>query len=129
MDDKLEGIKQIFQADEKVKLAYLIGSQATSDTGPLSDYDFAIYLDERDTKKIFEKRVEIQDKIARVLKTNSVDVSVLDEVEEPEFKYSAITQGKLIFEREPYKIIVEPRIMNEYFDFRSSLLKYNLTSQ
>ncbi|KKQ75380.1 MAG: Nucleotidyltransferase [Candidatus Woesebacteria bacterium GW2011_GWB1_38_5b] len=128
MDSKLESIKQIFQDDQDVKLAYLFGSQARGDTGPLSDYDFAIYLSEKDKKKIFDKKIEIQDKISRILKTNHVDVTVLDGVEEPEFKYAIISQGKLLFEREPYKMLLEPKIMNEYFDFRDLLLKYNLTS-
>lgn len=121
-------IKRIFENDEKIKLAYLFGSQASGEVGPLSDYDFAIYLAENDKAKIFDKKVEIQDKISRVLKTNKVDLSILNEIEEPEFKYNIISQGKLLFEREPYRMLVEPEIMNEYFDFRDLLLKYNLTS-
>ncbi len=128
MKQKLGDVRRIFQDDGDIKLAYLFGSQATGDTGPLSDYDFAIYIDESDMEKIFNKKIQVQDKISRVLGTNNVDVSVLDEVDEPEFKYAVITQGELIFEREPFKIIVEPKIMNEYFDFRDLLLKYNLTS-
>ena len=52
---------------------------------------------------------------------------ILNLAESPEFKYDVIKNGKLIFEREPFKVVVEPRILNEYFDFRDLLLRYDLT--
>ncbi|OGM30241.1 hypothetical protein A2630_03395 [Candidatus Woesebacteria bacterium RIFCSPHIGHO2_01_FULL_44_10] len=125
---KLDEIKHVFEQVGGVRLAYLFGSQASGQTGPLSDYDFAVYLGGKDRKKNFEKKIEIQNKISQVLKTNNVDVAVLNEIDEPEFKYSVITEGKLIFEKEPYKMLVEPAILNQYFDFHESLRKYNLTS-
>lgn len=125
---KLSEIKQIFEQVGGVKLAYLFGSQADGQTGPLSDYDFAVYLGEKDNKKIFAKKIEIQNRISKSLETNNVDVAVLDEIDEPEFKYSVIAGGKLIFEEEPYQMLVEPMILNQYFDFRDSLRKYNLTA-
>src|SRR3989344_5329151 len=125
---KLDEIKHVLKQVGGVRLAYLFGSQASGQTGPLSDYDFAVYLGWKDRKKNFEKKIEIQNKISQVLKTNNVDVAVLNEIDEPEFKYSVITEGKLIFEKEPYKMLVEPAILNQYFDFHESLRKYNLTS-
>jgi len=41
--------------------------------------------------------------------------------------YHIITSGKLLFERTPYKVMIEPRIYNEYFDFRIILSRYGLT--
>jgi len=52
---------------------------------------------------------------------------MLNLIEGPELKYNIIKEGKLIYEKEPYKVLIEPRILNEYFDFRMSLLRYNLT--
>jgi len=61
------------------------------------------------------------------LLTDKVDVVILNLTDSPELKYNIITQGRLIYEKEPYRIIVEPRILNDYFDFRSLLLRHHLT--
>jgi hypothetical protein len=44
-------------------------------------------------------------------------------------KYSIIKDGNLIFEKEPFKVIVEPKILNEYFDFHAMLLRHRLTRE
>ncbi|OGC48020.1 MAG: hypothetical protein A3A94_00125 [Candidatus Portnoybacteria bacterium RIFCSPLOWO2_01_FULL_43_11] len=128
MDNKkLDNLKKIFGAYLEIKLVYLFGSRADEKIGPLSDYDFAIYLDERDKKRIFEIKFELQDKISRCLETDKVDVVILNLSEMPELKYNIIKEGKLIFEKEPFKVLIEPKILNEYFDFHTLLLKHGLT--
>jgi predicted nucleotidyltransferase len=117
----------IFKKYKEIKLVYLFGSQATGKTGPLSDYDFAIYLDEKDKKKIFDIKLELLASISRALQTDKVDIVVLNTVDAPELKYNIIKEGKAIFERDSSKLLVEPRIMNEYFDFKMSLQRHNLT--
>lgn len=124
---KLENIKSIFEKYPSVKLAYFFGSKAMGTSGPLSDYDFAVYLDEKDTEKMFDIKFKLNDEICRELKTDKVDIVILNVTESPEFKYDVIKNGKLIFEREPFRVVVEPRILNEYFDFRDLLLRYDLT--
>lgn len=124
---ELEKIKNIFEKYPSIKLVYFFGSKATETSGPLSDYDFAVYLEEKDAEKMFEIKFKLNDEVCRELKTDKVDIVVLNLTESPEFKYNVIKYGKLILEREPFKVIVEPRILNEYFDFHSLLLKYNLT--
>jgi predicted nucleotidyltransferase len=125
--EQLEKIILVFKSYKKVGLAYLFGSRATGKVGPLSDYDFAIYLDEKDLKKRFDIRLELMGKVSRVLETDALDLCVINDIESPEFKYNIIKDGKVIFEREPFKILIEPKILNEYFDFHNSLVEYNLT--
>lgn len=122
-----EQIRGIFAATPEVKLAYLFGSQATGEAGALSDYDFAVYLDNRHPIETFALRARLQDKLGRALHTEAVDVVVLDQVNSPELKYQVISQGKLLFEREPFRLEAEPKILNEYFDFRTMLRRYGLT--
>jgi len=110
-----------------VKLAYLFGSRVKAKTGPLSDYDFAIYLEEKDKRKIFEIKLQLLSEIGRVLQSDKIDLVILNTVESPELKYNIIKEGELIFESEPYRILVEPRILNEYFDFYSFLVRNKLT--
>ena len=66
-------------------------------------------------------------KIGRLLKTDDVDVVILNDLENTEMSYLIIANGRLIFEREPYKVLVEPRILHEYFDYRDMLIRNKLT--
>ena len=125
--ERLKDLELIFRTYSAIKLVYFFGSKATGKEGPLSDYDFAIYLDEKDKKKIFDIKFTLMDKISRLFKTDKVDIVILNLTESPELKYNIITKGRLIYENEPYRLIVEPKILNEYFDFRHLLLKYHLT--
>ena len=123
----LEKIKKIFASFDEVKLAYLFGSRSRGDFGPMSDYDFAVYLDTKDKKRIFAVKAALMDEISRSLHSDKIDLVVLNTAEKSELKYQIVTEGKLIFEREPFKLYVEPRIMNEYFDFLYLLRRYGLT--
>ena len=120
-DDFSKNLSFIFDKYPEIKLAYFFGSRARQDSGPMSDYDFAVYFDTRDKKKIADIKMELVSQLGRFLKTDNVDVVVLDAEVGPELKYNIINEGKLIFEREPFKIIIEPKILNEYFDFRDWL--------
>ena len=125
--NEIKNLTNIFQLYPQVKLVYFFGSKALGKDGPLSDYDFAVYLDERNKKKRFDLRLNLMGKLSHQLKTDAVDVVVLNDTESPELKYNIIKEGKLIYEEEPYKIFLEPRIFNEYFDFIYGLRKYGLT--
>ncbi len=122
---KLGKIKKIFELYPQIKLVYFFGSKATGKGGPLSDYDFAVYADEKDPKKIFEIKIDLIVGLNRILKTDKIDLVILNTAF-PEMKYNIIKEGKILLEKEPYKILVEPKILNEYFDFRHMLLRNNL---
>lgn len=123
----IEKSVSIFGKEPEVKLAYFFGSRAERREGPMSDYDFAVYLDTRDSKKAFDVKFRLADELGRVLKTDRVDVVLLDFTESPELKYAVIKKGALIFEREPFRVLVEPKILNEYFDFMEMMRRHNLT--
>ncbi|MBI4035667.1 nucleotidyltransferase domain-containing protein [Candidatus Daviesbacteria bacterium] len=120
-------LANIFKLLPAVKLVYFFGSKALGKEGPLSDYDFAVYLDEQDAKKRFQTRMELLGKLSISLGTDKIDLSVLNDIERPELKYSIITSGHVIYEREPFKILLEPKILNEYFDFMDGLKRFGLT--
>jgi len=120
-------IINIFKDYHYIKLVYLFGSQASGKTGPLSDYDFAFYLKTKNRKKMSQVQFGLMDKLSRVLKTDKIDVVILNTLKSPELKFNIIKHGKLIYEKEPFKLILEPMILNQYFDFKKQLLKYNLT--
>jgi len=112
-------LQKLFVRYPEIKLVYLFGSQVEGKTGPLSDYDFAIYLDERTpSRRKTIISLELNGQLLSVLKTNTVDVVVLNHAIDPLLKYNAMRYGILIYEIQPYRIIVEPMIYNEYFDFQ-----------
>jgi Nucleotidyltransferase domain. len=125
--ESIQNLNNLFLKYPQVKLVYLFGSQVSQKTGPLSDYDFAFYLEEKDKKKLFDLKLDLISSLSRILKTDNIDVVILNEVESPELKYNIIKEGKLIYEIEPYRLLVEPRILNDYFDFHYLLLRFNLT--
>jgi len=124
---EIENLIPVFKKYPEVKLVYLFGSRATGKIGPLSDYDFAVYLDEKNAKKRFELKLNLISEATKALKTDNVDLVVLNDINAPEMKYNVIKDGILILQIEPFKVIIEPRILNEYFDFHDFLLRYNLT--
>ena len=122
-----EKLGEVFQSCPQIKLVYLFGSQARGETGPLSDYDFAIYFDEKNSKKMFDIKLELMGQLSTILRTDGIDIAILNLSEMPEFKFNVIKEGELIYEEEPFRAIVEPMILNEYFDFKILLSKYGLT--
>ncbi len=123
----IKKLNTIFKAYAEIKLVYFFGTKAICKGSHMSDYDFAIYLDTKDKKRIYEIKFELFDRISRLLKTDKIDIVILNLAESPELKYNIIKEGKLILEKEPFKVIIEPHILNEYFDFQNLLLRYKLT--
>ena len=122
-----EKIISIFESFPGVKLVYFFGSKANGNGGPLSDYDFAVYLDEKDRKKRFDTKLNLIKELSRALGTDAVDVVIFNDTESYELQYGTIRDGHVIYEQEPYRVLVEPRVMNDYFDFIYGLRKYGLT--
>lgn len=117
-------MKDLARQMPQIVLAYIFGSAATDTRGPMSDYDFAVYLDEPDKKKRYDIKFSLMGKLSQALKTNKVDVAVINDTDNVYLKHAIISEGKLLFGKEPHKVIVEPKILNEYFDFRMLIDKY-----
>ncbi len=117
-------IKELFQSYSQIKLVYLFGSTAKGKKGPMSDYDFAIYLSDESKSDI---KIELMGRLSDILNTDKIDIVVLNFTESPELKFNIIKDGKLIYEVEPYKVLIEPAILRDYFDFYDMLKRNNLT--
>lgn len=121
----LRQVRDIFAAHPEVKLAYFFGSRSKGEGGPISDYDFAFFAGTKDKKAVFDLKLLLQSNLSRALQTDNVDVVALNLAKSPELKYSIIADGVLIYEEEPYRVLIEPRIMNEYFDLCEHRLRHH----
>jgi predicted nucleotidyltransferase len=124
---ELEVLKTVFQRHPEIKLVYFFGSKAKRSHGPLSDYDFAVYFGDIKNSRMFSIKLDLITQISRILKSDRVDIVILNLAKSPELKYAILKEGVLVFEKQPFKVTVEPKILNEYFDFHKILSKYGLT--
>ena len=127
ISENIKKLIPIFKKEQSVKLVYLFGSRATGKIGALSDYDFAVYLDEKNSKKRFDLRLKLMGEISLKLKTDNIDLIILNDIDGPELKYNIIKEGILLMEKEPFKVLMEPKILNEYLYSFHILLRYKLT--
>ena len=127
MDVHRSQLVSLFTRYKEIKIVYLFGSQVTKKPTPLSDYDFAIYLDEK-TPSIRKNDIilDLNFRISSILKTNSVDVVILNNFLSPLLKFNIINDGKLIYEKIPYRLMIEPQIFDQYFDFKIFQNIYNI---
>jgi uncharacterized protein len=73
-------LAEFFKSREYVELAYLFGSTAKDNRGPLSDIDIGVYLSSKPTKgERIEKRLELTAELAGFLKTESIDLVVMND--------------------------------------------------
>jgi predicted nucleotidyltransferase len=113
------GVVERLQArleDLPIQTAYLFGSQAEGNTGPLSDVDIAI-LPQLNVGE--DQRLVLRGKVAEraraACQTEHADVVLLDEAD-PSLAFEAI-QGELVLDRDPEaRILAEARIMSKHYD-------------
>ncbi len=110
-------LREFFQNEECVELAYLFGSVAEGKATALSDIDIGVYLSESLTNsERFRKQLELTSKLVGFLGNNNVDLLVLNDTA-PVLSFEIIEPNVLIFERDHgLKIDVEQRIMSGYLD-------------
>jgi len=113
--DKLE---LVLGEEKGILFGYLFGSMASGKTNLESDIDLAFYLEEKEVKNFFKKRLFLIEKIQSLLKKR-VEVIILNEVRSIFFKFVIIKEGKIILERDhAQRIDFELKTMQEYYDFR-----------
>lgn len=106
-----------FSLRDKIRFAYLFGSQAKNEVGRLSDIDIAVYLDERiDEYKRFDIRLELIGEVGRLLESENIDLVILNDVD-VFLAYQVVYFGKIIYCRDELnRIRYEAKILSLYFD-------------
>ena len=114
MFDKFNDIKKIFVEEKDILLAYIFGSQVTGKIGPLSDYDFAVFLSQ---KPSFQFKYKLKNKLLNILDNKQVDLVILNDAP-IELKYKIIAMGKIIYQKNStIRTEFEADALSRYFDY------------
>lgn len=116
MYNKLNEIKKVFAAETKnnILLAYVFGSRLKGKIGPLSDYDFAVFLSQ---KPSFQFKYKLKNKLVNILDSAQVDLIILNDAP-IELRYNVIASGKNIFKKNSFiKTEFEADTLSRYFDY------------
>jgi predicted nucleotidyltransferase len=110
-------LEEFFKSREYVELAYLFGSTAEDNRGPLSDIDIGVYLSSKLTKgERIDKRLELTAELASFLKTDSIDLVIINDAS-PVINFEIIKPNSPIFIRnEDFRLEVEQKVMSRYLD-------------
>ena len=115
---KLSTLRALFKGISSIKIVYLFGSMARRDNGPMSDFDFAVYLDSKKSSQFFDVLLTLMAKIPLLLGTDKVDVVIINAIDNLILKHNIIMEGEVLYEVPGYRINAELAILGEYRDFR-----------
>lgn len=112
-----ERVRSIFNRDG-VQIAYLFGSESKrrKESGPLSDLDFAVYLEKRLSRtKIQRLHLEILSEMVSIL-GDDIDLVIMNSAS-TQMQFNIIKDGEILFQRsEEEKIKIESKILRTYLD-------------
>ncbi|MDY6849758.1 MAG: nucleotidyltransferase domain-containing protein [Geoalkalibacter sp.] len=111
--DIIEQLRALFAPMPEVRFAYLFGSHARDDAGPLSDLDVAVFLSPE--VSAFDFRLQLMETLARALGTDHLDLVTLNDAP-PVLKYEVIRHGRIVKEDREARIPFEAHTLSEYFD-------------
>lgn len=115
MTNPLDRIRKVLKKDESVIFAYLFGSRTKGLAGEGSDWDVAIYFDKEALKDW--SRFWIEAEMEREIK-EKVQVTVLNNIEDPVFAFEIISGGAPIIEKNAEaRILFEAAVLRRYHDW------------
>ena len=114
-------LKAYFNNRPEVKLVYIFGSLLSGKVNKFSDIDVAILVDTKlinTNSFIYGYKAKIITYLMQALKTNAVDIVVLNEAP-PFLRQRIISQGKFIIcNDEAARITLQVRTINEFNDMK-----------
>lgn len=107
-------LKENLERDREVLFAYIFGSYGRGKPSPLSDVDIAVYLG--DDCDFFSKKLHLVGNVSEILKTDEVDIVILNELP-LSLIHSVLKTGKLLFCKDERKRVeFEARANTLYCD-------------
>ncbi|MCD6521485.1 nucleotidyltransferase domain-containing protein [Candidatus Calescamantes bacterium] len=116
LNSLLSELKERLEKEKDIIFAYIIGSYAKGKRCPLSDFDIAVYIE--NNQEIFDRKISLNSLITDILKTDEVDLIILNEAS-PLFIHHSLRNGKLLFSKDEKKrISFLVKNLKEYFDMQ-----------
>ena len=109
----LDRVRKFLASIPQVKFAYVFGSRARGDAGPLSDIDIAVFLD--DSISIFHDRLCLMESLARELGAECFDLVTLNDAPVV-LRFEVVRSGQVVKEDRKRRILFESRTLSEYLD-------------
>jgi predicted nucleotidyltransferase len=108
---------ELFAAEGDVVAAYLFGSQARGQAGPLSDVDLAVWLDPSlDRDRRWRRQLDLTRLGTSTLRTNEVQVIVLNDAP-PLLAHRALRDGIVLADSDPLqRVRFETAAIIRYLD-------------
>jgi len=107
--------------DRDLVALYLFGSYAKGKQTSVSDIDLAVLLDRVfPPGRYFEKKLNLLSIITSALRTDEVDLIILNQAPTA-LSYRVLSQGRLLYEEEDRKaqrVSFQVQTFDRYFDFR-----------
>ncbi len=111
----MNSVAETVRGDERVLLAYVFGSGARGDAGPMSDLDLAVLLTH--AAPVASLRAELAGAFYPISGGNPVDLVILNEAP-VELAYAVICEGKVLYERSfAERVEYEADVLSRYWDW------------
>jgi uncharacterized protein len=116
-EDRRQALAEFFERQPDVVAAYLFGSQARGEAGPLSDVDLAVWLnDHLEPDRRLSRQLALSAQAASLLGTDEVELVVLNGAP-PLLAQRVIRDGELLAERSTMtRVRLETEAIIRYLD-------------
>lgn len=116
-EKNLDELLNFFRYQENIVVTYLFGSLSKGELGPLSDIDFAFFLDMNLKKsERSEKKLLLINEISSIIKTDRVDAVIMNDAPLL-LNFNIIKNGKILHSKsEKERVIFETSIISRYLD-------------
>jgi hypothetical protein len=113
--DHIPEVKAYLELHPRVLFGYLFGGLAKGKPAPLSDVDIALYLS--DCKDIAQEKMEILGRLMEVMKTDEIDLVILNTASLP-LRARILGMKKILIDKDPFtRHKFESLTIREYLDF------------
>jgi len=118
----LQQLRDEFEADGAIAAVYLFGSVARGTATGMSDVDIGILFHSSiDASRYFDLRLEYLSRIMTILRTEKMDVVILNQAP-LHLSYEVVSHGNLLIDRDPrQRAAFEANRIGRYLDFKPFL--------
>lgn len=117
----------IFEDYPVLRRVYVFGSVAEGTAGPASDLDLALVLSRGlSPLECHHMGYDVYARVSEKLRSDRLDVVVLNASESAELRYAAVTDGQVIFDRGDDLEAFERQIRHECEDHRRTLKRLEI---